>query len=267
MKIGRVNPYDVESHVAEIYDQIETQAHDLEFLKGLLGTTNCSRILEPFCGTGRILLPLAQEGYEIVGIDNSANMLRRFREKLCRLPQSAQKRVNITKSNLLASDWPQGFDTVLLAGNCLYELADAFQQQEIIRNAVDSLKPRGFLFVDNDNMEGALDESWCRIGVEIESFPAGVCEDGTRLQGYTRTTWIDRKKRIWRAVRRLEVIYLNGKRVEKSWTIQKHPVSADEVLTWLRANDMNILGVFAGTKNGRKFHKGVERATVWAQKK
>ncbi len=126
----------------------------------LLQSTDCRTILEPFCGTGRILLPLAEEGYEIVGVDSSAGMLKRLREKLHRLPQSIQDRINIIQGDLRASDWPEGFDAVFLAGNCLCELAGATEQQEIIRKAVESLKPQGFLFVDNDNMEGDLADSW-----------------------------------------------------------------------------------------------------------
>jgi len=215
--INEVNLYDAESHLPEIYDQEETQTHDVKFIMKLLQNTDCRTILEPFCGTGRILLPLAEEGYEMVGIDSSAGMLKRLREKLHKLPQSIQDRVNIIQSDLRTSDWPKGFDAVLLAGNCLYELAGATEQQQIIRKAAESLKPQGFLFVDNDNMEGELVDSWCHIDQEVESFPNGLCTDGTQLQGYTRPTWVDRKRRIWRTQRRLEVIYPNGTREEKRW--------------------------------------------------
>ncbi len=266
MGINKVNPYEVESRVPEVYDQEETQTHDVKFIKKLLQNTNCSRILEPFCGTGRILLPLAEEGYEIVGIDSSAGMLKRLREKLHKLPQSVQERVDIIQSDLTVSDWPKGFYAVLLAGNCLYELADVSEQQEIVRKAIDSLKPQGFLFVDNDNMDGELSESWCRIDREVESFPSGQCRDRTQLQGYTKTTWVDRKRRIWRAQRRLEITYPNGKKEERRWHTQKHPVSADEVSSWLQANGIKILRVFGGTKTGKTFQKESKRATFWAQK-
>jgi len=267
VSINEVNLYDVESHVPEIYDQEETQTHDVEFIMKLLRDANCSTILEPFCGTGRILLPLAEDGYEIVGIDSSAGMLGRLREKLHKLPESVQERINIIQSNLISSDWPKGFDAVLLAGNCLYELADIAEQQEIVRKAAGSLNAQVFLFVDNDNMEGELADSWCHIDREVESFPSGVCKDGTQLRGYTKTVYIDRKRRIWRAERRLEVVYPNGRKEERRWHTQKHPVSADEVSSWLQANGMEILRVFGGTKNGRKFQKGSERATFWVQKR
>lgn len=39
-------------------------------------------VLELGCGTGRVLLPLAQRGYAVTGIDNSPEMLARLNEKL-----------------------------------------------------------------------------------------------------------------------------------------------------------------------------------------
>lgn len=266
MRINKVNPYEVESHVPEVYDQEETQTHDVKFIMKLLQSTDCRTILEPFCETGRILLPLAEDGYEVAGIDSSAGMLKRLREKLHKLSESSQERVDIIERDLRTSDWPKGFDAVPLAGNCLYELAEETEQQDIMRKAADSLKPQGFLFVDNDNMEGELADSWCHIDREVESFPSGLCLDGTQLQGYTRPIWVDRERRIWRAQRRLEVIYPNGTKEEKRWQTQKHPVCADEVSSWLKANDLKILRIFGGTKDGRKFQKGSKRATFWVQK-
>src|SRR5436853_7487098 len=40
------------------------------------------RILELGCGSGRVLVPLAQEGYEITGGDTSARMLELARQAL-----------------------------------------------------------------------------------------------------------------------------------------------------------------------------------------
>ena len=54
--------YDVEPHIAEIYDQSETYTDDVELVRNLVDRQGFLRILEPFCGTGRILIPLALDG-------------------------------------------------------------------------------------------------------------------------------------------------------------------------------------------------------------
>src|SRR5713226_7015309 len=39
-------------------------------------------VLELACGSGRLLLPLAKDGYEVTGVDTSANMLKLARQRL-----------------------------------------------------------------------------------------------------------------------------------------------------------------------------------------
>src|SRR5438067_1712644 len=39
-------------------------------------------LLELACGSGRLLVPLARAGYEVVGVDSSAKMLELARERL-----------------------------------------------------------------------------------------------------------------------------------------------------------------------------------------
>jgi ubiquinone/menaquinone biosynthesis C-methylase UbiE len=73
--------YDVTPHVAEIYDQSETYTDDVVLIQNLIQGSGHLRILEPFCGTGRILIPLALAGHTLVGLDNAAGMLLRAKEK------------------------------------------------------------------------------------------------------------------------------------------------------------------------------------------
>jgi SAM-dependent methyltransferase len=71
--------YDIEPHIAEIYDQSETYTDDVKLIRKLINGRGPLRILEPFCGTGRILIPLALDGHETVGLDQAKGMLSRAR--------------------------------------------------------------------------------------------------------------------------------------------------------------------------------------------
>ena len=73
--------YDMHKHIPEIYDQIEDETHDIKFIIDLIKDKNIENILEPFCGNGRIMLPLAEAGYEVCGMDLSINMLNHFKKK------------------------------------------------------------------------------------------------------------------------------------------------------------------------------------------
>lgn len=66
---------------AEIYDGMNTNLADLEFYKKWLPKNKDARILELCCGTGRLTIPIAMNGYDISGVDNSSTMLERAKLK------------------------------------------------------------------------------------------------------------------------------------------------------------------------------------------
>jgi len=269
MVIDYSNMYDIDKHLPEIYDQAENKKDDIEFLLNILQDMKSPepRILEPFCGTGRILIPLAQKGYKVVGMDIAAEMLNHLKDKLEKLDGSLHNNIELIEANILEISWPRKFDLVILGCNCMYELPTSEEQKEVIEKAYKSLKSDGLIFIDNDNMEGVLDESWCNIGVEEKIFPSGECSHGVKMQGFSEPIWVDREKRLWKAKRRIEIEFPDGKQEEISYIQQKHPVSADEINRWLKEFGFEILGIYAGTKNKKKFVKRSKRATFVAKKR
>lgn len=256
--------YDVEPHVAEIYDQIETYTVDVELIRRLIGGRGPWRILEPFCGTGRILIPLALDGHELVGFDGAQGMLARAQAKVADLPNAVQKRIILSEADVTAAKWPRGFDLVILGGNCFYELATPQEQEGCIASAAASLEPGGYVYVDNNHMEGDLDESWRESG-ESQGFPTGICADGTRIESTSETIWYDAPQRLVRFRRRTRVTLLDGQVVEREYVQQKHPPSAGEVQGWLEAHGFEIEHLY-GDRAGNPYTESSKRAIFWARK-
>jgi len=265
MSINDQNMYDLEAHIAEIYDRFETQTEDIEFIRKGIIAGGTLRILEPFCGTGRILIPLALDGQEIIGLDQSQSMLARARMKISQLAPEVQARIQLIEADAVAGDWPVGFDLVILAGNCFYELATAEEQEGTIRNAARVLKPGGRVYVDNDHMEGELDPTWQEPGVSM-AFPTATCEDGTRLSSSMETVWFDAVRRLVRIRRLTQVRRADHSSYIREYIQQKHPVSALEVQTWLEAYGFSIEGQY-GKHDGSGYTNDSPRAIFWARKK
>jgi ubiquinone/menaquinone biosynthesis C-methylase UbiE len=61
---------------------------DVPFWRRLAATAD-GRVLELGCGTGRVSLPLARAGVRLVGVDRSAAMLERARDRSSRAPRDA----------------------------------------------------------------------------------------------------------------------------------------------------------------------------------
>jgi SAM-dependent methyltransferase len=257
--------YDVEPHVAEIYDQVDTHTDDVEFLRGLVGDAGPLRVLEPFCGTGRILIPLALDGHTVVGIDQARSMLDRAAAKVEGLPDEARERITLIRADVTSCRWPSGFDLVVLGGNCFYELATPTEQEGCVASAAAALRPSGHVFVDNDHMEGELDASWQRHGVS-GGFPSGVCADGARLEGTGEAVWWDARRRLVRFRRRTRVALPDGTVVEREFIQQKHPVSTAEVRSWLTAHGLAVVRL-CGDYDGAPYTDDSERAIFWAEKR
>ena len=264
MKVSGFKAYDVDDYIAEIYDQTETQKEDVRLLRELIGESAKLRILEPFCGNGRILIPLAQDGHELVGMDKSKPMLDSARKKIERLPDDVRRRIRLMEADVTRDEWPTGFDLVILGGNCLYELATSEEQESCIRSASRSLVPGGYLYLDNNHMEGALDESWRHPGAR-EGFPTGICDDGTRIESTTETIWYDASARLVRFRRSTRVALPGGRIVEKEYVQQKHPVSTIEVQAWLNTHGFVIEQLY-GDRAGNPYTETSERAIFWARK-
>jgi len=261
-----INGYNIDVHVADIYDQVETQTEDVALIQRLIGERGPLRILEPFCGTGRILIPLALDGHELVGLDQARAMLDRARAKIKRLPEGVQKRITLAEADVTASSWPGDFDLVVLGGNCFYELASSEEQERCIASAAAALRPGGYVYVDNDHMEGDLDGDGRQPGVNANRFPTGTCADGARVQGSTETIWWDAPRRLVRFRRTATVTLPDGSTTTKEWVQQKHPPSAVEVRTWLEQHGFIIEQTY-GDRTGSPYVQTSPRAIFWAGKK
>ena len=71
--------------IAPFYDiEHDHFSEDLDMYRNFAELSGGRKILELACGSGRVLLPLAQEGYELTGVDNSEKMLEIAQQQIGR---------------------------------------------------------------------------------------------------------------------------------------------------------------------------------------
>ena len=98
-----------------------------------------SPLLELGCGTGRVLLPLAQAGYLVYGMDNDAGMLAILRMNQA---PALQPRVNVLIADLAGFHLQKRFALILLPCNTFSTLTPA-QRQSMLTCVAWHLSPAG----------------------------------------------------------------------------------------------------------------------------
>ncbi len=107
-----------------------------------------SPILELGCGTGRVLLPLAQAGYAITGLDNSPAMLARARQRLSTQSHQVCDRVNLIQADVRDFALARRYTLAFFALNGFMHFLTLEDQLRALRCIRRHLVPGGTFILD-----------------------------------------------------------------------------------------------------------------------
>jgi SAM-dependent methyltransferase len=131
---------------ARLYDaDYANYLEDVPFYAELARRTG-GPILELMCGTGRVLLPLADEGYQITGVDISTDMLDLARQKVAEA--GYQDRVTLQQADIRRGPLPGGFRLVFIAVNSFMHMETVSEQLAALTTIRSSLRRDGVLVID-----------------------------------------------------------------------------------------------------------------------
>ena len=108
-----------------------------------------SPILELGCGTGRVLIPLARQGYRITGIDASTAMLEKAREKVA--AENLQDRAALVEQEMGELELEEQFNLAFAALNSFAHLHTTDDQLVALTRTRRHLYPGGVLVLDMFN--------------------------------------------------------------------------------------------------------------------
>lgn len=106
-------------------------------------------VLEACCGTGRVALPLAGAGLEVVGVDYSEELIRQFEAKIEAHASDLRERIRIVHQDVtrLSLD-RQDFPLAILAFNSILCLPDFEEQCRALAAISAHIADDGLLLVD-----------------------------------------------------------------------------------------------------------------------
>lgn len=181
---------------ARYYDADFHDYHDDLPLYQQLARRADGPLLELMCGTGRLLLPLAEAGYTLTGVDISPAMLEIARSRL--RAAELDDRVTLLEGDVRDVSLPVGyFALAFIAVNSFMHLESLRDQLTCLSNVRRSLARRGLLIIDlfNPNPHELLrednrlifDRDYMLDGCHVQKFVAIESDLASQL---SRVTYI-----------------------------------------------------------------------------
>lgn len=147
--MDRAGESDEYGFVAEFYDHVVPYQNrkDVAFFVEVAKESG-GPVLEIGCGTGRILIPTAQAGIKIVGLDLSSDMLRVCRERLLHEPEDVQSNVRLVQADMCDFELSQAFTLVTVPFRPFQHLTTVEDQRACLECIHRHLDEDGRLILD-----------------------------------------------------------------------------------------------------------------------
>ncbi|HEV2914365.1 MAG TPA: class I SAM-dependent methyltransferase [Pyrinomonadaceae bacterium] len=171
-----------DSFVAEFYDHVVPykERKDIDFYIELAQKTE-GPILEIGCGTGRVLIPTAQAGKDILGFDASQLMLSVCRRRLCTEPEAVQHKIlDLHCGDMRYFELHCKFSLITMPFRPFQHLITVEDQQACLANIHRHLEQNGYLAFDimNPSLEHLIDDKYLN---EFNEEPEMSLRDGRKI--------------------------------------------------------------------------------------
>jgi SAM-dependent methyltransferase len=165
----------------------------VEWFGGLARRTG-GPILELGCGTGRIAVPIAQDGHHIVGLDRSAAMLERAERRARR----ANVEVRWVEGDMRAFSFTEAFALIFVALNSFLMLGPD-DRWSCLARVREHMAPRGRVAIDVFQpdpetvvgLNGGVVDEWERVDPETGRAVRKFSSSHANVDGVTQRIWYD----------------------------------------------------------------------------
>ena len=150
---------------AKYYESEYTFRDDVELYLRMAGKIR-GEVLELACGSGRVLIPFAEAGYRITGLDIAPLMLEKAADRIKSLPANVRRRIALIEGDMRKFSLRKKYQLVLLVFNSFVNLTSREDQKIILKKIYRHLAPDGRLIVSVINPN----RSWFREKIPVVKF-------------------------------------------------------------------------------------------------
>lgn len=135
---------------AELYDyEYRRRRVDIKFYRELAHRL-CpgGAVLDLGAGTGRLAIPLARAGHEVIALDQAPKMLARLRQRMDDLPSAVAARIRPETGDLRTFNVKRRFGLAIAAFNVVEHLYTRVELAAFLTRVTEHLEPKGYLAFD-----------------------------------------------------------------------------------------------------------------------
>jgi SAM-dependent methyltransferase len=179
--MSRAGGYDEYEFIADLYDFVRPyrDRQDVAFFVDAAKEAG-GPVLEVGCGTGRVLIPTAHAGFQIVGLDLSPHMLAVCRERLAHEGTAVQSRVQLVQADMRSFGLERTFRLITVPFRPFQHLIRVDEQRGCLQSIRRHLADGGRLILDlfNPSLDALVNR---QLGEEFGEEPEFVTPDGRRV--------------------------------------------------------------------------------------
>lgn len=217
---------------ANIYDGLNTFLDDLQFYNKWLPRIKDAKVLELGCGTGRLTIPLAKNGYNITGVDFTSSMLQKAKAKTTK----AGLNIEFIEADMRTLSLSEKFDLIFIPFNSihhLYKNEDLFNTFKVVKH---HLKDGGLFLLDcfNPNIQYIVEGE-----KETINTAEYTTDDGREILIKQKMRYENRTQ-----INRIEWHYFINGKFDSIQNIDMRMFFPQELNSYLEWNGFNILHKF-----------------------
>jgi SAM-dependent methyltransferase len=152
------------------------------------------KVLELACGTGRITIPLAEQGIQIWGLDYSNPMLDVLKEKIDKLPSKIQKSIHTVHGDMTDFILTERFKLIFIPFRSFQSLETDEQASNCLACARNHLEDDGTFIINVFKPTKEIGEWWINLDEHLD-FESSL-EGGEKIIRHSIKKAYDLEKRL-----------------------------------------------------------------------
>lgn len=249
-----MNDYEIEYLSAYLYDYVFKSRNDVSFYLDMANQFG-GPILEAGCGTGRILLPLARAGFEIVGIDINTSRLAICETKLAEESDKTRARASAVFGDMCNFSLNREFALLITPFRSFQHLLTSKDQRTALLNMKRHLQPNGNLILDifNPSIPFLANSQYLE---EFGDEPPIILPDGTQILQRDRVI----SRNYWSQIQEAQEVYYvrypdgSEERIVKSYSSRyTFPYELEHLLTTVGFSIETMFGDYDKSAFGDKY--------------